>query len=195
MANYCPRCGIDTSQDEEICPSCGFDLTLRNNDKKEPPSFCMNCGTAVNPNNVICPKCGTNLNNFSPENKNKKQNSGCGNYILIIGITFAVLIMVIGSLSSLALPNLEKARDEAVKKSCFSNQRLLTGAVEIYNMDAGYDNQMHSLDIEALRKGKYLKYELKTIDHRCKYESEGDLMGDGYIKCRFHGPIYGPSKK
>ena len=43
------------------------------------------------------------------------------------------------------------------EKSCQTNQRILQGAVELYNMDN--NTKMTSLDIPILIKGNYIKEE------------------------------------
>ena len=76
-----------------------------------------------------------------------------------------------------------EARDAVNKKICFSTQRVIVKAVEMYNLDND-KNQMTSLDISALVKGKYLN---KITNEYCDFHSEGDLSKDGYITCKVHG--------
>ena len=80
------------------------------------------------------------------------------------------------------------------EKSCFSNQRLLLSAIEMYNMD---NNEMlHELDDNAqdlLIRGKYLKSDRVIIcpdsAGKGKYYSQGDLCEDGVIYCDYHGSM------
>ena len=69
------------------------------------------------------------------------------NHINKRGLTFIELLIIIGilgTLIALAIPSRKSCgRSNARLKSCFSNQRVLAGAVEMYNMDVEEDNMMH----------------------------------------------------
>ena len=98
-------------------------------------------------------------------------------------------------------------RDYNRQKACFSNQRVLQGAVEMYNMD--HDVMLHEVNegvIELLKKGKYIKdnhFFCPTKNEPGHYLSQGDLCEDGVIYCDYHGsvagdgngPIVSPSKE
>ena len=81
--------------------------------------------------------------------------------------------------------NLNARLKEARKNACYSNIRVMLGAVEMYNMDNSV--MMTELDIQKLVDGKYLKNEPSKPDPDCSYYSEGDITKDGLIKCRKHG--------
>lgn len=73
------------------------------------------------------------------------------------------------------------ALEESLKKSCFHNLRVLSGAVEMYNME--YDkNPMTILNIEELLKKHYLSREPERPNEKCEYYIEGNE-----IKCKYHG--------
>ncbi len=93
----------------------------------------------------------------------------------------------IGVLAAAAIPNFKKARESAREKACFSNIRVLQGAVEMYNMDN--DVLMKSLDTDALVKGHYLKYPPQGPETDCEYYSDGNLAEDGEVACRRHGKL------
>ncbi len=80
---------------------------------------------------------------------------------------------------------IQNSRYHAKKASCFSNQRILQGAIEMYNMD--HSTMMTTIDMETLVKEHYLIKELVGPEPQCEYESIGDLTQDGYINCKFHG--------
>ena len=82
-------------------------------------------------------------------------------------------------------PQFNQARSNAKEKACFSNQRVLQGAVEMYNMDNSV--MMTTLDINTLVKEKYLKSAPSGTEPGCKYYSVGDLSKDGHISCEKHG--------
>ena len=93
----------------------------------------------------------------------------------------------VGIVAAMAIPNFQKARGSARQKACFSNIRVLTGAMEMYNMD--HNTMMHTLDIDALVKGGYLKSAPTSPEPDCEYYSEGDLTEDGVICCKRHGKL------
>ena len=71
-------------------------------------------------------------------------------------------------------------------KNCFARQRVLSGALEMYNMDN--TKMMTTLDVEELIRGGYLK--LKDIEDyrkKCVFHSDGDLTDSGTIYCEYHG--------
>ena len=93
----------------------------------------------------------------------------------------------IGVIAAMAVPNFKAARGSAREKACFSNQRVLLGAVEMYNMD--HDEMMTKLDIPTLVKEKYLKSVPTGPEPECEYFSIGDLSKDGTIGCKRHGGV------
>jgi competence protein ComGC len=72
-------------------------------------------------------------------------------------------------------------------KACYSNIRILLGAVEMYNMD--HETMMTDLKTDKLLADGYLKSEISLPDSECKYFATGDLTGDGEICCELHGII------
>lgn len=98
-----------------------------------------------------------------------------------------ILSGIIGGVLNVAMksPQFANARANAKVKACFSNQRVMQGAVEMYNMDNSV--MMTTLDIDALVKGGYLKAAPAGSEPDCKYIAVGDLSGDGYISCVKHG--------
>lgn len=69
-------------------------------------------------------------------------------------------------------------------KSCWSNCRILQGAVEMYNMDN--KDMMEKLNIPLLIERNYLKQLPQGTEKKCYYTSHGDLSTDGYIYCIYH---------
>ncbi|RCK78184.1 MAG: hypothetical protein OZSIB_1700 [Candidatus Ozemobacter sibiricus] len=99
-----------------------------------------------------------------------------------------IVLAVVAFLGAMAIPNFRKAREQARTKACYANQRVLQGAVEMYNMDHG-DHMMTRLDIKALRQGQYLKSDIASPYPQCRYETAGDLSGSGFIYCTFCGGV------
>ena len=79
---------------------------------------------------------------------------------------------------------IKRSRSSARTKACWSNIRVIHGAVEMYNMDVA--SMATSLDIPTLVKAKYLKTEPKGPENDCYYDSCGDLTQDGFIYCNHH---------
>ena len=73
------------------------------------------------------------------------------------------------------------------QKHCYSNIRVLQGAVEMYNMD-NPSNMMDFLDINRLVNSKYLKEPPESPIPCCRYSENGRLSDDdGEVVCAVHG--------
>ena len=102
-----------------------------------------------------------------------------------------IVIAIIGVLAATAQPTcIKKDRRGARQKACYSNMRVLMGAVEMYNMDVA--TMTNILDQEQLRKGGYIK---GSADLTCpeSYKkgtySGTNLTEDGEIICSYHGGL------
>lgn len=109
---------------------------------------------------------------------------------------FLIVIGIIVILAAMAVPTSRHGNTSAREKMCFSNQRVLQGAVELYNMDV--ETKMRELDDEAqkiLIEGKYIKAKEPWVcpetSRGGKYYSIGDLTEDGFIYCSYHGNTKG----
>ncbi|EKD83444.1 MAG: hypothetical protein ACD_39C00674G0001, partial [uncultured bacterium] len=100
-----------------------------------------------------------------------------------------IVVVIIGVLAAIATPNFRKAREQARDKACMANIRVLTGAVEMYNMDNSQG--MQQLNMELLLKNKYLKSRIIGSESGCYYKAEGNLNEGGEIYCELHGTIEG----
>ena len=100
---------------------------------------------------------------------------------------FKLIGGVLGGVLSAAMksPQFAQARSTSKLKACYSNARVLQGAVEMYNMD--HSTMMSNLDIPTLVKEHYLKSEPGKPEPECEYYNVGDLTGEGYIACKKHG--------
>ncbi len=82
------------------------------------------------------------------------------------------------------------SRGSARDKICYSNIRVLQGAVEMYNMDS--KTMMTTLDQATLREGHYIKDKDNLVCPETHKEYLGDdLTGNGYIYCDYHGDLEG----
>lgn len=79
---------------------------------------------------------------------------------------------------------IKRSRYSARTKACWSNIRVIQGAVEMYNMDVA--TMATSLDLPTLFKEKYLKNEIIGPEKDCYYDSFGDLSKEGFVYCTRH---------
>lgn len=106
-------------------------------------------------------------------------------------IELMIVIAIIGILAAIAIPNFRKARQQARQKACFANQRVLMGAIEMYNMDHNtmLDTYASSND-EAELKG-YLKSKITPAEQDCVITGS-ELTKNGVVSCAFHGTPEAP---
>ena len=111
-----------------------------------------------------------------------------GTIVESIIIFFILLIFVYISMPTFTC--IRYSSEHLQKSYCKTNIRMLTGAVEMYNMDA--KSMMSSVDQNLLVKGGYIKTVLgKDYKTPCSYKTFGDLVEEGIIYCELHGDIYG----
>lgn len=103
-------------------------------------------------------------------------------------IELMIVIAIIGILAAMAIPNFKKAREQAREKACYSNMRVLLGAIEMYNMD--HSEMMNEPDQGKLTSDGYLKAEVACPETGGKYEGK-DLSGNGVLSCSNHGTVDG----
>ena len=103
-------------------------------------------------------------------------------------IELMIVIAIIGILAAMAIPNFKKARASARQKACYSNIRVIQGAVEMYNMDV--NSMMTQLDINTLIGGNYLKSKPSSPETSCAYQG-ASLDGNGSVYCGWHGDVEG----
>ncbi len=111
----------------------------------------------------------------------KKEKS----YVNIIFTT--IIIFIITLIPDMLVPNFKKGYVPSKEKACYSNIRVLQGAVEMYNMD--HTAMMTELDTNTLFDNKYLKSIPQGTEPECKYYTYGDLTKDGEICCELHGGL------
>ncbi len=161
-------------------------------------SFCPNCGIYNNSNDTNCSSCGADLTGTiqdTPDSKPKKKQTS--NFVITaigIGVVAFFALIMVSILLAMATPNFEMSRAEARRKSCFSNIRVLSGAIEMYNMD-NTSFISTDLNLKELVKGRYLKSEKNFTDpdllpeKSCEYHIRGDFTQDGLVYCKYHGDI------
>ncbi|MDD3000840.1 MAG: hypothetical protein PHF29_03725, partial [Candidatus Riflebacteria bacterium] len=88
-----------------------------------------------------------------------------------------LILAGIGLSAAIAIPNFQAARGQARQKACFANQRVLMGAIEMYNMD--HDEMIKEITPDIFNAGglllreKYLANPLRMPDPDCLIYSEG----------------------
>ncbi len=103
-------------------------------------------------------------------------------------IELIIVIAILAILAKMSQPMcVRRSRPSARQKACFSNLRIIQGAVEMYNMDN--TEFMEELDFNRLLDGKYLKELPSKPEDSCSYLSLGDLSKDGVIACEYHGDL------
>jgi prepilin-type N-terminal cleavage/methylation domain-containing protein len=104
-------------------------------------------------------------------------------------IELMIVIAIIGILAAMAIPNFKKAREQAREKACYSNIRVLLGAIEMYNMD--HSEMMDTPDQDSLTGAAgYLKAKVDCPESGGKYEGS-NLSKDGVLSCSIHGTVDG----
>jgi len=107
---------------------------------------------------------------------------------LIPGLS-PVTIGMVGVVAAIAIPNFKKARKKAQQRACFANQKVILGAIEMYNMDNSKNiSEINVETIQTLVKGQYLRKAPKCPKYGM-YKAVGDLSADGEIKCSIHGSV------
>ncbi|HOT74706.1 MAG TPA: prepilin-type N-terminal cleavage/methylation domain-containing protein [Candidatus Wallbacteria bacterium] len=86
---------------------------------------------------------------------NKLRTKGSAGFTLI---ELMIVIAIIGILAAIAVPNFNRARAQAKKKSCVANMKTIEGAVELYQMENG---TQPNLTPQTLQSNGYLKAEPK----------------------------------
>ena len=104
-------------------------------------------------------------------------------------IELMIVIAIIGILAAMAMPNFKTSRWQARQKACYSNIRVIQGAVEMYNMDSptmigtGFNSDT------VLVSGGYLKPGVKCPEmNSWTYKDNGKALdNDGEVCCGVSG--------
>ena len=122
-------------------------------------------------------------------NNYKKKKQSCLStliqaLILTCITTFIVILAYNPGKTSRAVPR---------QKACFSNLRIIAGAVEEYNMDNDIKiTELNDSTFKILLNTNYLKSKpIPPEQTKCFYTSEGDISKSGYIYCKYHGDLEG----
>ncbi len=106
-------------------------------------------------------------------------------------IELMIVIAIIGILAAIAIPNFRKARQQARQKACFANQRVVMGAIEMYNMDHNEMLEAYSSANDTAELKGYLKGTITPAEKDCVLTG-ADMHKDGVIICSYHGTPEAP---
>jgi prepilin-type N-terminal cleavage/methylation domain-containing protein len=106
-----------------------------------------------------------------------------------------IVIAIIAVLAAMAQPTGSRSgRGRSRQRACFSIQRVLQGAIEMYNMDVYtmIDTALPGGDFgdfeTVLVREKYLKDYLEPPEEDCSYGFI-NITKDGSVFCKYHGTI------
>ena len=117
----------------------------------------------------------------------KKQKS-----ISVILLETVIVFIIVFVLTCMATTNYSAPRASIRQKVCYSNIRVLAGAIEMYNMDnKDTFKELNEKTLNYLYEEKYLKGDINLPTPRCNYRSEGIIKekGVGFVYCDYHGDI------
>ena len=60
----CPNCGVEITNGDEICNSCGTHVKYTENSEQGKKKLCSNCGMEFGSDDIFCGHCGARLNEF-----------------------------------------------------------------------------------------------------------------------------------
>ena len=124
---------------------------------------------------------------MTTEQKPKKNKS-----ITLIIIESIIMDIIITILFFMGIPNhfFSSNRIWARQKACYSNLRVIQGAIEMYNMDNSiFITEYNEESEKKLIEGKYLKEKPYKPEYSCSYGSKDDLSKDGVLFCEYHGAV------
>ena len=104
----------------------------------------------------------------------------------------AIVFIVVFVLTCMAVPTYSAPRASTRQKACYSNIRVLYGAIEMYNLDhKDTFKELNEKTLNSLYDEKCLKGDINLPTPRCNYRSEGIIKenGEGFVYCDYHGDI------
>lgn len=114
---------------------------------------------------------------FKSWNKTARKN-------IITCIVIYCCLNVFTVCSNFGIMCIRRDREGARRRECWNNIRLITGALEMYNMDNTV--MMKELDLKSLYNGGYLNAEFTFPTDSCYYTSIDDVTDKGFVCCTEH---------
>ncbi|HNV69237.1 MAG TPA: zinc ribbon domain-containing protein, partial [Candidatus Ozemobacteraceae bacterium] len=162
---------------------------------------CPRCWGEMSADAQFCGLCGKPLPGSEPEAPAwyafTEQTEKIWYVVLICCVVYAGAITETpcphcGDKHSVLFGNWRGPRCSARVKHCYSNMRVLLGAIEMYNMDnAVMLDSLQDADGSAgglLLQRQYLKSPITKPTVKCAY-SGTNLTKNGRISCAFHGTV------
>ncbi len=121
---------------------------------------------------------------------------------VVVKVVFILAFFLINEICEICYPigmfsflHFRRDHPSAHEGACFANQRVILGAVEMYNMDA-HDQLIDSESVASpaadilkiLCEEKYIKY-IPECGKNGKYEFYASKSGEIAPYCSFHGPV------
>ena len=109
-------------------------------------------------------------------------------------IELMIVIAIIGVLAAIAVPNFKAARERANMRACMANQKTITGALEMYNLDKNKSEKKIDAGVLGnLKTDGYLQ-SIPIDPGSGKQPGEGYKWDDkeGSVICDIHGSIAAP---
>jgi hypothetical protein len=94
------------------------------------------------------------------------------------------ILLFLAGVVWMAFPKWGNDKYQARMRNCQANMRLLSGCVEMFNMDAGRGNEMQRLDLPLLQEKGVLKF-----IPECSERGDYSLVNAETIRCSFHGTV------
>ena len=112
--------------------------------------------------------------------------------ISVILLETGIVFIIVFILTCMGAPSYTPPRSSMRQKACYSNIRVLAGAIEMYNMDhQDTFKELNEKTLNNLYEEKYIKGDINLPTPRCNYRSEGIIKenGAGFVYCDYHGDI------
>ena len=107
-------------------------------------------------------------------------------------IELMIVIAIIGVLAAIAVPNFRAARNRANLRACMANQKTLSGAIEMYNLDRNTKMEDLGKVINDLKTGGYIQ-SIPSDPGSGAAPGVNYTYKEGIVVCSVHGTIEKPT--
>jgi prepilin-type N-terminal cleavage/methylation domain-containing protein len=163
---------------EARCPTCFLLLG-------EEAASCTLCRSGYHAG--CWPEAGCSIAGCARPSKPKARNG----WVHFTLAELVIVLVILGVLAAIAVPNFEAARVRANTRACYANQKTIVGAMEMYGLDT--DPRRTVLDtawFTALKSGGYLQSVPQDPGQGAGTSSHYRATSGGNgITCSVHGTI------